>query len=138
MSAIAPHLAASFERQGMMKTFGAMLLSCADGRCEIEAPILALASQQHGYGHAALPFGLADSAMGYAALSTLSADREVVTAEIKVNLMSPSVGDALIARARVIKPGKRLIVVLGEVFARSDGAERQVALLTGTLVPVDP
>ncbi len=135
---ILPRVQASFDRQGLMATFEARLLHCADGTCEIDAPVLPLASQQHGYAHAGLTIALGDTAMGYAALSTLAEDREVVTSELKVNLLSPAVGERIVARGRVVKPGRRLVVALAEVFAVKDGAERQVALLTGTLVPVDP
>lgn len=135
---IDPRCQASFDRQAMMTTLGARLVRCDGGACEIAAPILDLAKQQHGHGHAGLTISLGDSALGYAALSILPEDREVVTAEIKTNLIAPARGDSLIARARVVKPGRRLCVVMGEVFAVTDGAEKQIALLTGTLVPVDP
>ena len=59
----------SFASQSMMATLGAELLDLAPGRCRIAAPILALARQQQGYGHAALTFALGDTAAGYAALS---------------------------------------------------------------------
>ena len=60
---------ASFARQAMMQTFGARIASLAPGQCVITAPILPLARQQHGVGHAGLSFSLGDSAAGYAALS---------------------------------------------------------------------
>ena len=126
----------SFARQAMMATFGARLRSIAVGLVEIEAPILPACHQQQGFAHAALTFGIGDSAAGYAALTMLEPGKEVVTSEIKVNLLSPARGDLLIARGRVVKPGRRLVVVMSEVFAVKDGAERQVALLTGTMVPV--
>ena len=42
----------SFERQGLMATFGARLVSVADGEVQIELPFTATLSQQHGYLHA--------------------------------------------------------------------------------------
>ena len=126
----------SFARQAMMATFGARLRNVAEGAVEIEAPILPACHQQQGFGHAALTFGLGDSAAGYSALTMLEPGTEVVTSEIKINLLSPARGDLLIARGRVVKPGRRLVVVMSEVFAVQDGVERQVALLTGTMVPV--
>lgn len=127
---------ASFARQSMMATLGAHLHSVAPGAVEIRAPILPGSLQQQGFGHAALTFAIGDSAAGYAALSLLSPEHEVVTSEIKINLLAPAQGDLLIARGRVVKPGRRLIVVMSEVYAVTNGAERQVALLTGTMVPV--
>ena len=58
----------SFLKQALMTTFGAQITALSPGRVEITAPILALAHQQHGVGHAGLTFALADTAGGYAAL----------------------------------------------------------------------
>ena len=127
---------ASFDRQLMMSTFGAQLDDVAPGTATLSAPILPGSRQQQGFAHAALTFGLGDSAAGYAALTTIPEDQEVVTAEIKINLIAPARGDRLIARGRVIKPGRRLIVVTSEVASVSNGDETLVAILQGTMVPV--
>ncbi|MEO0746452.1 MAG: PaaI family thioesterase [Pseudomonadota bacterium] len=127
---------ASFDRQSMMTTFGAQLDDVAPGTATLSAPILPGSRQQQGFAHAALTFGLGDSAAGYAALTTIPEDQEVVTAEIKINLIAPARGDRLIARGRVIKPGRRLIVVTSEVASVSNGDETLVAILQGTMVPV--
>ncbi|MEL6463703.1 MAG: PaaI family thioesterase [Pseudomonadota bacterium] len=129
-------IAASFDRQSMMKTFGATLDAVSQGQVTLSAPILPGSRQQQGLAHAALTFGLGDSAAGYAALTTLPEDQEVVTAEIKINLTAPATGDRLIAKGRVVKPGRRLIVVTSEVFALTKGTETLVAILQGTMVPV--
>ena len=126
----------SFARQAMMASLGATIETVAAGAVTLAAPILPTATQQHGYGHAALPFAIGDSAAGYAALTVLPEGSEVVTAEIRIHLLAPARGDHLIARGRVVKPGRRLIVVQSEVFAVTGGAETQIALLTGTMVPV--
>ncbi|WP_420566610.1 PaaI family thioesterase [Thalassovita sp.] len=131
---------ASFEKQSMMSTLGATLAAVAPGRVDILAPILPGSLQQQGHGHAALTFALGDSAAGYAALTTLDPDHEVVTAEIKINLLAPARGDLLIARGKVLKPGRRLVVVTSEVFAltQTDNGpqEKMIAVLQGTMVPV--
>ena len=127
---------ASFDRQSMMVTFGAQLDVVAQGSATLSAPILPGSRQQQGFAHAALTFGLGDSAAGYAALTMIPEDQEVVTAEIKINLIAPAKGDRLIARGRVIKPGRRLIVVTSEVASVADGDETLVAILQGTMVPV--
>ncbi len=125
-------LRASFARQDMMRTFGAKLISVAPGLVEIAAPILPSSRQQHGYGHAALTFGLGDSAAGYAALSLLDEPDEVLTVEMKINLLAPAQGPGLLAKGRVYKPGRSLVVVGAEVWA----GDKQVALLQGTMIPV--
>lgn len=129
---------ASFDRQSMMRTLGARLDLVEMGRTVISAPILPGSRQQHGAAHAALTFALGDSAAGYAALTTLPEDREVMTAEIKINLLRPGLGTRLRAMGRVLKPGRRLIVVTSEIHALDGDTETLIAVMQGTMVPVDP
>ncbi|KIN63809.1 putative Phenylacetic acid degradation protein PAAI [Sulfitobacter noctilucicola] len=126
----------SFARQSMMETFGATLIDVSAGLVRISAPILPGSRQQQGFGHAGLTFSIGDSAAGYAALTMLPLTSEVVTAEIKINLLAPARGERLIATGRVVKPGKRLCVVTSEVHAEADGKSTLIAILQGTMVPV--
>jgi uncharacterized protein (TIGR00369 family) len=128
----------SFASQSLMRTLGAELLSLEKGAVEIKAPILESSRQQHGFAHAGLTFSIGDSAAGYAALSTLPANYEVLTTEMKINLLAPGKGDCLIARGTVIKPGRRLIIVQSDVYAIENDIETHVALMTGTMMPLGP
>lgn len=127
---------ASFAAQTMMQTLGAELLEISEGLVRIAAPLLAGTRQQQGFGHAGLTFSIGDTAAGFASLTLLPPDMEVVTAEIKINLLAPARGDRLIATGRVIKPGKRLSVVTAEVHAEDNGVQTLIAILQGTMVPV--
>jgi uncharacterized protein (TIGR00369 family) len=133
---ILPRVQASFDRQTMMQTFGAKMLAAAQGRCLIRAPILPTVRQQQGAGHAALAFGLGDSAAGYAALTLLPDEFEVMTVEMKINLLAPAIGEALEAAGEVMRAGRRITVVRAEVVAISGDVRRTVALLQGTMIPV--
>lgn len=126
----------SFAAQSMMRTLGAELAEVSPGLVRITAPILPGSRQQQGFGHAGLTFSIGDSAAGYAALTMLPLDSEVVTAEIKINLLAPARGDRLVATGRVIKPGRRLCVVTSEVHAEEAGKSTLIAILQGTMVPV--
>ncbi len=126
----------SFARQSMMGTLGAELGSIEKGRVEIIAPIGDHIRQQHGYAHAGLTFSIGDSAAGYAALTVIPEDQEVVTSEMKIHLLAPARGTSLIARGNVVKGGRRLVIVTADVYAVEDGQETHVALLSGTMVPV--
>lgn len=128
---------ASFARQSLMATFGAEVVRVARGEVDLEAPILPGARQQQGFGHAGLTFSLADTAAGYAALSVMAEGQEVLTVEAKINLLAPAAGEALVARGRVVKAGRRLVVVTAKVFAREGGRETCVALFQGTMIPVE-
>lgn len=126
----------SFASQTMMQTLGARIIEVQPGLVRVSAPILPSAMQQQGFGHAGLTFSIGDSAAGYAALSVLPPDVDVVTSEIKINLLAPARGDRLVATGRVVKPGRRLCVVTAEVHAENDGESKLIAILQGTIVPV--
>jgi len=126
----------SFARQSMMTTFGAGIVSLAVGEVVLAAPILPGTRQQQGFGHAALTFGLGDSAAGYAALTLAAPEEEVLTTEMKINLIAPAAGDRLIATGRVIRAGRRLIVVTAEVEAEAEGRRKLIALLQGSMMAV--
>ena len=114
-----------------MATLGAEVVSVADGTVVLSAPIGPAVSQQAGFAHAGLTFALGDSAAGYAALTLMPPDREVLTVEMKINLVAPASGARLVATGRVERAGRRLVVVRASVEA--DG--RPVALLQGTMIP---
>jgi uncharacterized protein (TIGR00369 family) len=136
--AIQQRVKASFAAQSLMTTFGARITRLTPGICEITAPILPLARQQQGFGHAGLTFALGDTAAGYAALALMPEGQEVLTVEMKINLIAPAAGELLVATGRVVKPGKRLVIVTAEVTAVTGTDRRVVAILQGTMIPVDP
>ncbi|QAX30513.1 PaaI family thioesterase [Leisingera sp. NJS204] len=126
----------SFAKQSMMQTLGANIQSVSDGEVVITAPILPGSRQQHDAAHAALSFAIGDTAAGYAALTKMPEDSEVMTAEMKINLLAPGAGDSLRATGKVIKPGRRLVIVTAEVHALQGSQEKLIAILQGTMVPV--
>ena len=126
----------SFGRQTMMQTLGAALDSVTEGRVVITAPILPTSLQQQGAGHAGLAFSIGDSAAGYSALTMMPDGAEVMTVEMKINLMAPAIGDRLVAEGRVVRAGRRIVVVAADVFAEVNGARKHVAMMQGTMIPV--
>ncbi|MGY6633491.1 MAG: PaaI family thioesterase [Alkalilacustris sp.] len=133
----AARIADSFARQSLMTTLQAELIEVAPGRVVIAAPLLPAFRQQHGAGHAGVTFALGDSAAGYAALTRIPEGREVMTVEMKINLLSPATGTRLIATGELLRPGRRLLIVRARVHAERDGAEVQIAEMLGTMIPVD-
>ncbi len=127
----------SFGRQGVMDTIGATLTAVRSGEVEIALPYAAPLTQQHGFIHAGVVAMICDSACGYAALSLMPADAAVLTTEFKINFMSPAKGECLIAVGRVVRPGRKLMICLGEVFAEEDTQRKQVALMTASMMVVD-
>ena len=130
-------VAASFDKQGLMHTLGAILGRIEPGSVEIILPVAAHIGQQHGFVHAGAVAAIADSAAGYAALSLMPPGSGVLTTEFKINLLSPAGGERLVARGRVIKAGRTLTLALSEVFAVREGQEKLCAMLTATLMTVE-
>ena len=125
---------ASFARQKIMKTIGARLTKVAPGEVEIELPFRADLTQQHGFLHAGIVTSIVDTACGYAAMTFMPGDATVLTVEYKVNFVSPAMGKLMIARGHVTKPGRTVTVCAGDVFALSDGKEKLVVTMLGTMM----
>jgi uncharacterized protein (TIGR00369 family) len=135
MADLHTRIANSFNAQGLMLTPGAQLLLVEDGEVHIGLPFSSHLSQQQGYLHAGATSSILDSACGYAALTKLAPDFDVVTAEFKINLLRPAVGERFLAIGRVQNAGKTLTVCTGEVRAFSgDGDEhRVIAIMQATM-----
>lgn len=127
----------SFARQGLMTTLGATVVHVAHGEVDIALPTSPAVAQQHGFVHGGAVAAIADSAAGYAALSTMRPGVGVLTTEFKINLLAPAAGDRLVARGRVIKAGRTLTLARAEVFAEQSGSSKLVAYLTATLMAVE-
>jgi uncharacterized protein (TIGR00369 family) len=78
---------------------------------------------------------LVDVACGYAALSVMPADREVLTVEFKIDFLKPAKTDRLIAVGQVVQTGRTLIVCEGSVFDAT--RTRVLARMTTTMMAVD-
>tara|TARA_B100001559_G_scaffold203837_1_gene170707 strand:- start:408 stop:848 length:441 start_codon:yes stop_codon:yes gene_type:complete len=126
----------SFESQSMMKTLRARIHKVLKGKVSIEVPLLPSMLQQQGYAHAGLAFSIGDSAAGYSALTVMPENQEVMTAEIKINLLAPADGELLRAEGKVVKNGKRLVIVTSEIYALKNRKKKLIALMQGTMIPV--
>ncbi|MGX9937031.1 PaaI family thioesterase [Advenella kashmirensis] len=135
---IQQRITASFDKQGLMHTLGANLTLIQAGEVHITLPFSAHLSQQHGYLHAGAVTSIVDSACGYAALTVAPAGFEVVTAEFKINLLRPALGQAFIAIGKVQNAGKLLTICTGEVRKLDDDGSvgKTVALIQATIVNV--
>ena len=133
-----PHFAervlASFAKQNAMALIQATMPVIEHGQTEIHLPHWAGVEQQHGFVHGGVVGMIADSAAGYAAMTMVLPTDSVLTVEYKMNLVAPADGEKLIARGKVVRPGRTLIVTQAEVFAVKDGAERLCALMQQTIM----
>lgn len=132
----AARVRASYERQTVMRTLGARLLSVEPGAVSIELPYRPDFTQQHGFIHAGIVSVIVDSACGYAAFTLMPPNAGVLTAEFKINLVAPAKGERIIAYGRVKKGGATLTVCQGDAFAVSGREEKLVATMQATVVAV--
>lgn len=130
----AARVRASFDRQGAMRLIGARLSEVRPGYCCIELPYRGDLTQQHGYIHAGIVAAIVDSAGGYAGFTLFPVDSSVLTAEYKLNLLAPAMGERLIAVGEVVKSGRTLVIARGEVHAESAGKRTLCAIMQQTLM----
>ena len=133
-SAIVARVRASFARQGAMATLGAELADIASGRVTIALPIEPRLSQQDGFLHAGVVAAALDSACGYAALTLMPNEAEVLTVELKLNLLAPASGERLIAEGEVLRAGRTLTVCRGDAYAEQSAERVHVATMLATMV----
>lgn len=124
----------SFALQHAMSLIRATLSVVEQGRTEIYLPHWSGVEQQHGFVHGGVVGMIADSAAGYAAMTMVSPTASVLTVEYKMNLMAPADGDHLVARGKVVRAGRTLIVTQAEVFAEKNGQETLCALMQQTIM----
>ncbi len=130
----AARVRASFNRQSAMGLIGAELTVVEPGRVTIELPVRDDLGQQHGFVHGGVVGMIADSAGGYSAFTLMPADASVLTVEYKVNMLAPALGERLIARGEVVKPGRTLSIVRADVYALAAGRQTLIAAMQQTLM----
>ena len=129
----------SFARQAAMRMLGVTLERVAPGEVDLALPFRADLTQQHGFLHAGVATAVVDSACGYAALSLMEPGAAVLSVEFKVQLLAPARGAWFRGLGRVVRAGRTLTVVTGELraLAREPAGDGDVvALLTGTMMAV--
>jgi len=104
-------------------------------RCEAILPIRKeLCNSLEGVVHGGVTSSLADVVMGHAADPPINGVQQCVTVENKVNYLRPAKGKFLRAESKVIKRGKKIVVMEATVYT-DDGTV--VALATGTYARVN-
>ncbi len=121
-------------RQNFMHHVGADLTLIAPGRIEAELLIGEQHKQQRGFVHGGMVATMADLAAGFAAVTLVPDDHGVVTADLRVSYLHPSVGHKLTAIGWVLKAGRRLHFCEAEVWC--DGL--LVAKASATMAVIEP
>ena len=125
---IALNASAAFNRLA-----GFEVVSAGAGAAELRLPWRADLGQYAGFLHAAMIGGMIDTACGFAAYTLVG---NVLASHFSVNCLATAAGDAFVARARVVKAGRRQVFVRADLFALKGVDERLVATGDAILVPV--
>jgi uncharacterized protein (TIGR00369 family) len=120
-----------------MSTIGARIETVEPGRVVIVLPWQPELGQQHGVLHAGVTASIADSACGYAALSLMPRGSAVMSVEFTVHLLAPGRGEDFRAIGIVRRAGRTLSVCDGSVMARTGSDEREIAMMTATMIRID-
>lgn len=93
--------------------------------------------QYAGFLHAGLIGALLDTACGFAAATVAG---QVTASHFSVNCIAPGVGHRFVARARVVKAGRRQVFTTAELFGQGEEEGSELKLIaTGNtiLVPLE-
>ena len=115
-----------------MKTIGAKIETIEKGKVVISCEYDEKLTQQHGFFHGGLLATLADTACGYAALSTKEEGVEVMGVEFKINFLKAAKAKKIVAIGKVIKSGRTLIICDGRIM--DDKEEVLFAKVTATII----
>jgi uncharacterized protein (TIGR00369 family) len=132
---IATRIRDNVGRQGFMSHIGAELSELTRGTCTLAVDRRPELLQQNGLFHGGVTAFLVDNATTIAAAA--SRGQPALTAEYKLNLLSPAAGERVICRARVIKPGRQVAVVAADVFCVTGGVEKHTATALASIAMLD-
>lgn len=100
----------SFENQAFLTLIGAKLEHVEPGTVTVSCRNRPDLLQQQGLLHGGVITALADVACGYAALICMPEGSEVLTVELKINLMRPAAAPNILAAGQVLKAEKTLVI----------------------------
>ncbi|HEY0525279.1 MAG TPA: PaaI family thioesterase [Stellaceae bacterium] len=125
--------------QGFMRLVGAEVEEVVPGRCTLAVDFRPDLTQQNGFFHGGVVAFLFDNTTAAAAATAIKDPKTeaVLSAEYKLNILSPARGPRLRCRAEVVKPGRTLIVVDARVYDMDrEGREKPVAIGLATIARV--
>jgi len=98
------------------KLLGIKLDSVEPGDATLSLQIRDDFKQNAGVVHGGVIASLIDSATAFAIIPLLNADERTTTVDLTISYLRPLTAGSMVARAKVLRAGKRLIVVSAELF----------------------
>jgi uncharacterized protein (TIGR00369 family) len=124
----------SFAGQPFMTLIGGTIDELRPGLCKVGLKARPDLCQQRGFLHGGVTTALADTAAGFAAYSLMPANSAPLTVELKINLMSPAIGDSFVAEGRVLRSGRTLTIVEVDVLAHRISNSKLIARMLATMI----
>lgn len=132
--ATADAVRAALAAQGFMQHVGAEVDEVSPGRVVLSVQRRDVLLQQHGFFHGGVIAFLVDNATTAAAGTCIDRSTQAcLTAEYKLNIVSPARGQRLRCDAEVVKPGRRLAVVQARVHCDAPQGDVLVAIALATI-----
>jgi len=119
----------AFARQGFLRHVDARVEEVAPGRCVIAADFRSELAQQNGFFHGGLLGTIADAAGAGAAATLIEPHRWLLTAEYKVNFLSPARAKRLKAVGEVARAGRTLSVSQVHLYGVDAAGDEQLCAL---------
>lgn len=116
--------------------WGVEVLAAAEGTALVRLPPDPLLLRPGDTVSGPALMGLADVAMWAALLGVTAGRDESVTSTMTVNFLRPLPPGAVLAEARIVKRGKRM--VFGEVLLRAEGQDETAVHVTTSWVVIAP
>lgn len=123
-----------FDKTNFIKALNAQLIEVKHGIVKIECNFSEELTQHHGYVHAGVMTSLVDSACGFAAITMLPENADVLTVEFKVNFLKPTKTKKLVAIGKVVQAGRTLTICDGFVYDEKE--EKLIAKMTATMIAI--
>ena len=130
--AVYDRILASFSKQPFLALIGAELEQVDKGKVIISCRHNDTLTQQQGFLHGGVVTTLADVSCGYAALTAMPDDAEVLTVEFKINLLRPASTPKIVTTGEVLKAGRTLVIAEATVTDETGG--QIIARMLATMI----
>ncbi|HEV2762854.1 MAG TPA: PaaI family thioesterase [Pyrinomonadaceae bacterium] len=100
-----------FEGIPYVRLLGLELVSAGGGEATVRLPHRPELTRHEGIMHGGALASLVDTASAFAVLSLLEEGERTVTVDLTLHFLRPVLGGETIARARVLRAGRRLVTV---------------------------
>jgi uncharacterized protein (TIGR00369 family) len=136
--AMADAIRSALNAQGFLHHMGASVDEVLPGQVVMSVGRRPELLQQHGFFHGGVVAFLVDNATTAAAGTVIDRETQTcLTAEYKLNIVAPALGDRLACTATVVKPGRRLTIVEAKVHSRAGDKVKLVAVALATIANIE-